>query len=291
MSFLFDLSIRTKLRVTGPDRERFLNGQLTNDMRKVSEGCALHACALNAKGKLNGDLFVTRNNDAFLIDADPDLKDSLLDRLERYVIADDVQLFTVTDQYALFHLLQPGVAASGELKVRSAKRFGQWGHDVWAAAEHHDEILAKFSAQCDFCDADCAEALRIQQGIPRWGRELTDEIIPVEARLDETIDYEKGCYIGQEVISRMKMSGQTNKRLCGLVGLALEPGIKLISAETDGKDAGWITSISDQKELGRRIALGFVRRGFNAPGTKLFAVSATASRPVAAEVVELPFGT
>ena len=82
-----------------------------------------------------------------------------------------------------------------------------------------------------FIDSAAAEVMRIEQGLPRWGRELTDEIIPIEANLERrTIDYEKGCYIGQEVISRIKMSGQTNKRLCGLISLnntPLQPGMKL----------------------------------------------------------------
>jgi aminomethyltransferase len=137
------------------------------------------------------------------------------------------------------------------------------------------------------CDDACAEVLRIERGIPRWGRELTNEIIPVEANLEESsIDYAKGCYIGQEVVSRMKMSGQRNKSLCGLVslsGAALESGAHLTSESDPAKDVGWITSAIKSARLGKEIALGYVKRGYNNAGKNLQA----ASVPVA--VVKLPF--
>jgi folate-binding protein YgfZ len=138
-----------------------------------------------------------------------------------------------------------------------------------------------------FCDDACAEVFRIERGIPRWGRELTNEIIPVEANLEESsIDYAKGCYIGQEVVSRMKMSGQRNKSLCGLVslsGAALESGAHLTSESDPAKDVGWITSATKSARLGKEIGLGFVKRGYNDAGNNLSA----AGIPVA--VVELPF--
>ena len=98
-----------------------------------------------------------------------------------------------------------------------------------------ERVRQELSAMFVFCDEECAEVFRIERGIPRWGRELTDQIIPTEANLEATsIDYSKGCYIGQEVISRIKMSGQTNKRLCGLVsvsGTPLRPGMRLAPSE------------------------------------------------------------
>ena len=135
--------------------------------------------------------------------------------------------------------------------------------------------------------------MRIEQGLPRWGRELTDNIIPIEANLEgRTIDYEKGCYIGQEVISRMKMSGQTNKRLCGLISLddtPLRQGIKLVVPSSSGKEAGWITSATRSARLGKQIALGYVKRGLNDVGTRLDAVSPHVSNAIPVEVVSLPF--
>lgn len=292
MHLFFDLSLRTKLRVAGADSERYLNGQLTNDVRKATNQNTLEACALSAKGKLTAHVFLTRDQGDFLLDADVDLRGTLPQRLERYIIADDVHIEDVTDQFSIFHLL--GVTPpelSGEFKIRAANRFGQSGYDVWAAAERHDELFSDWKDEFRFCDANCTEVLRVERGIPRWGRELTDEIIPIEANLEAgTIDYDKGCYIGQEVISRMKMSGQTNKRLCGLVGNDLERGMKIVSAEPDGKEVGWITSVAESEGLGRRIALGFVRRGFNSPGTELRAIgSAAPAHSIPVQVTDLPF--
>ena len=145
-----------------------------------------------------------------------------------------------------------------------------------------------------FLDAASAEVFRVEEGVPRWGRELTEEIIPIEANLEvRAIDYEKGCYIGQEVISRIKMSGQTNKRLCGLVsfrGAPLLTGMKLTATGAKSKEAGWITSATRSERLGREIALGYVKRGFNSTATRLDAIKPENPSIIArVEIVDLPF--
>ncbi len=302
---LFDLSTRTKLRLSGSDRVRFLNGQITNDARKANANASLSACVLTAKGKLDAFVFMGAEPEAFLLDADPELRGMLAARLERYVIADDVTIEDVTDEFALFHVTGAAEPAEpNDAHWRRSKRFGETGWDLFVRSEEHDQVRQLLAAQHSLCDADEAERWRIEQGIPRWGRELTDQIIPVEANLaDETVDYAKGCYIGQEVISRMKMSGQTNKRLCGLVsldGTALTPDLRLFAAgvaappvagdAVSGREAGWITSAIKSDRLGKEIALGFVKRGFNEPGTRLLARTATDSKGGSeVEVYALPF--
>ena len=294
----FDFSGRTKLRITGNDRVRFMNGQITNDVRKATESVATEACVLNAKGKLTADIFLSAASDCFWVDADPDLRKALPARIERYIIADDVQIDDVTDRFSIFHVLSgaaPDVADCQ--RILSTRRFAETGWDIWADSEFHDAVSQQLSSMFRFFDGASAEILRIEHGIPRWGRELTEEIIPVEANLEEhTIDYEKGCYIGQEVISRIKMSGQTNKRLCGLISLhdtPLRAGMKLASTSANGRQMGWITSATRSERLGKEIALGFVKRGFNTPGTNLDAVvgdeDSGAQAPIHAEVVPLPF--
>jgi folate-binding protein YgfZ len=292
VKLFFDLSSRIKLRVTGADCERFLQGQLTNDIRKATKTRTIEAFVLNAKGKLNAHLFIAGEGGAFLIDAASELRDSLLPRLERYIIADDVKIEDVSDRFAIFHLLgQTAPNFPGEFEVRLANRFAEPGHDIWSAVERRDELVRELSRQFTFCDADRAEIFRIERGIPRWGRELNEEIIPVEANLEtQTIDYDKGCYVGQEVISRMKMSGQSNKRLCGLIGAKLEAGMRLIANTPEAKDVGWITSVAESDLLKKRIALGFVKRGFNLTGTNLRAIAPpNPERVVEAEIVDLPF--
>ncbi len=289
-----DLSARAKFRVTGADRFRFLNGQITNDLRKASDTVAIEACVLNAKGKLNAHIFVATFGETFLVDTEPDLRETLRERFERYVIADDVEIEDVTHKFSLFHLAtkeSPMLEASR--RIVSVRRFATTGWDIWTDPACHDVLRRELSSAFSFMDSAAAEVMRIEQGLPRWGRELTEEIIPIEANLEQrTIDYEKGCYIGQEVISRMKMSGQTNKRLCGLISpddRPLQPGTKLAAPSASGKEAGWITSATRSQRLGKEIALGYVKRGFNNPGTKLEALSLDSPGAIRVEVVSLPF--
>jgi folate-binding protein YgfZ len=286
-----DLSVRAKLRVTGADRFRFLNGQITNDLCKASETVAVEACVLNAKGKLNAHVFIGALGETFLIDVEPELREMLRARLERYVIADDVQIEDVTDEFSLFHVFTEELPALESGRIVSARRFAAKGWDIWSDPARHDAMRDKLASSYLFIDSAAADVMRIEQGRPRWGLELTDEIIPIEANLEErTIDYQKGCYIGQEVISRIKMSGQTNKRLRGLISLnntPLQPGMKLVAPSESAKEVGWITSGTRSPRLGKEIALGYVKRGFNNPATNLNALSLDAAIPV--EVVSLPF--
>ena len=291
-----DFSGRTKLRVTGNDRLRFLNGQITNDVRKAGEEVAVEACVLNAKGKMNAHIFVSAAPDCFWLDADRELREALPVRLERYVIADDVQIENVTDRLSVFHVLSRAAPNLSDCRIVSLRRFAEPGWDIWADAAAHDDVSRQLSSTFDHLDPATAEIMRIEEGIPRWGRELTEEIIPIEANLEErTVDYEKGCYIGQEVISRIKMSGQTNKRLSGLIsldGVPLQAGMRLASAPEKGKEAGWITSATRSEKIGKEIALGYVKRRFNSPSGKLDALAPENSGAVAAipvEVVPLPF--
>jgi len=289
--FFLDLSARAKLRVTGADRFRFLNGQITNDLRKASETFAIEACMLNAKGKVNAHVFIAAFGESFLIDVEPELGETLGARLERYVIADDVRIEDVTDEFSLFHVLAEESPMLEANRVVSVHRLARSGWDIWSGSARQDALRDQLATAFSFIDSAAGEMMRIERGLPRWGRELTDEIIPIEANLESrTIDYEKGCYIGQEVISRMKMSGQTNKRLCGLISLnntPLQLGMKLVAPSASGREAGWITSATRSRQLDKQIALGYVKRGFNDRGTKLETLSPAGAIPV--EVVSLPF--
>ena len=285
----FDFTTRVKLRVTGADRFRFLNGQFTNDIRKATEANSIEGCVLNAKGKMEAHVFLHLDGDSFILDADPTLRSSLQARLERYIIADDVRIEDVTDHWSIFHVLGPAPSSlSSGTGIVSVDRFGEPGVDVWVAANKRNEVAVGLAREFKFCDDKCAEVLRIERGVPRWGRELTNEIIPVEANLEQRcIDYEKGCYIGQEVISRMKMSGQRNKQLVGLRSSGETPlreGMRL--SGPGGKEIGWITSAT--RTADGEIALGYVKRGFNSPGSKIDA-ALTEGSAISMEVVVLPF--
>jgi tRNA-modifying protein YgfZ len=268
-----DLSARAKFRIVGADRFRFLNGQITNDLRKASASVAIEACMLSAKGKTNAHLFIFESDSGFQLDAESELREVLPARLDRYIIADDVQLEDITERFGMFHVIGEALPTlPGEWHAIRATRLGRPGWDFWIDMAEHEAARQKLSASVPFLNNADAEIFRIEMGIPRWGRELTEEIIPVEANLEaRAIDYEKGCYIGQEVISRMKMSGQTNKRLCGIVSSADEPlavGMRLILPGEE-KEVGWITSVTRSARLQKEIALGFVKRGANSIGTRL----------------------
>lgn len=290
----FDLSARAKLRLSGSDGLRYLNGQISNDLRKATEIETIYACVLSAKGKINADVFISADGEAYLIDCDAELREALAARLERYIIADDVVLQDVTEEFALFHIIETEAPGSGSTagKVRRADRFGAPGWDLWIPAGERDARLQDLKTSLSTWDEAGAETLRIERGIPRWGRELTEEIIPTEANLEaRAIDYAKGCYIGQEVISRIKMSGQTNKRLCGFVVESeklVGAGTRLLSEEE--KDVGWITSATFSERLGRQIALGFLKRGFQEPGLQFSTRHLESVAPsVVVRVTALPF--
>jgi folate-binding protein YgfZ len=293
---LIDLSARAKFRIAGPDRFRFLNGQITNDLRKANAGTAIEACVLSAKGKTNAHLFISESDAGFQLDAESELRETLAARLERYIIADDVQLEDITDQFAILHLIgETPPALPNDWRAIRASRLGRPGWDFWIDIAQHAAALKQLSALFPLLNGADAETFRIEAGIPLWGRELTEEIIPIEANLEaRAIDYEKGCYIGQEVISRMKMSGQTNKRLCGIVSLAGEPlatDMRLVLPAGE-KEVGWITSVTRSERLQKEIALGFVKRGANSIGTQLEARRSQNSgrtSTISVEIVAVPF--
>ena len=242
---------------------------------------------LNAKGHLDVHLFLFATPNDIWIDADEELREQLRLRLERYVIADDVVIEDVTGQFALFHMLgesEPKTAGA-KFSPRS-RRLGSEGWDLWvesAAAEKTRNVLA---ADYRAMDESEWEVLRVENGIPRWGRELTPEIIPPEANLEaRAIDYEKGCYIGQEVISRMKMSGQSRQRLCGLTSeTALVPGT---GVRAGTKVVGRITSAVFSQRMNSYIALAIIKRGYTEPGTLLVTLADGAETRV--RIVTLPF--
>ena len=125
-----DLSERAKFQITGTDRVRFLNGQITNDLRKATEKVAIEACVLNAKGKMNAHIFVSALAECFSVDAEQELRETLRTRLERYVIADDVQIEDVTDQFSLFHVLSEESPTLDHGRIVSVRRFAEQGCDV-----------------------------------------------------------------------------------------------------------------------------------------------------------------
>ena len=243
----FVLGDRTRVRVTGGDRLRYLNGQLSNDLRSLVPGEAMPALLLTAKGKLCADVFVWIDGESLIVEADALLEEALPARLERYAVSDDVAfelLPSVTERCHVF-----GSVSAGRDGLRT-RRLGVEGVDV--ASPPHDLPEA---------GRDEVELLRIERGLPRWGRELSEETLAQEVGLDRTaVDFNKGCYVGQEVISRIHSVGRVNRHLCGFVG-DFDPSRAGAATLVDagGRKAGRLTSATYHPELGKTVALGFLQ--------------------------------
>ena len=238
---------RTRVRVIGADRLRYLNGQLSNDLRRLAPGEAIAALVLTAKGKLCADLFVWIDGDALIVEADASLEESLPVRLERYAVSDDVAFELMPEDPLRCHVF--GSLPAGEKSVR-IRRLGVEGVDLSNAPENLMEA-----------GKDEIELLRIERGIPRWGNELSEDTLPQEAGLDQiAVDFKKGCYVGQEVVSRIHSVGRVNRRLCGFVG-NFDPfkasGATLLAS--GGHKAGLLTSIAYHPELQQTVSLGYVQ--------------------------------
>jgi folate-binding protein YgfZ len=267
-----DLSGRCKLRLTGADRVRFLNGQVTANVTRLGPGHALPACITTAKGKLCGEAILHATADALLVDADASLRATLPARLERYLISDDVAIEDLTDSLHLIHLLG-AVAPGADLTAHcvAADRVRRFGHDGWDLLLLPAAFAAVWpSLTRDLVELDPAlqEVIRIEAGVPRWGAELDEDTLPAEAGLDHThIDYHKGCYIGQEVISRLKSVGHVNRQLTGLIsrGGPLAPGAALFAPGDDARPIGSVTSGAFSFALEKHVALGYLRRGAGFP--------------------------
>ncbi len=230
-----DLSDRILIELSGPDARRYLNGQCTNDIQKLAVGQSCHACVLTAKGKMCGDVWVTSlAPERFRLDAHASLAESLPMRLERYLIADDAVLETLDSppRPRLFHWI-PGATEGPDLEPEAeaqaeAFRFHKPGKDYWLSA--NATAPASLSAAA-------ADELRILSGRPSWGHELNENSIPVEAGLEPvSIRYDKGCYIGQEVISRIKSIGRVNRSLYLLeipLKAAPEPGTEIFATSAE----------------------------------------------------------
>ena len=245
---------RTVLRMIGPDRTRFLSGQITQDVSLATETEATYTCILNAKGHLDGVCHLRVYEDSYLLDAPLALREPLMARLERYVIADDVEIFDESDDWIITHLLAypdyPRAALTWE-----TTRLGERGLDIFSRSNISIEGITVATEQHH-------EWLRVSRGIPEWGFELHSGQMPREADLeDNTVSYDKGCYIGQEVISRMKRSGRARQYLTQfLVPPDTSTPCLLYS---DGIEAGQITSMTSIKRSEQgHLALGFRRRKF-----------------------------
>ena len=246
----FEVANRARFELRGPDAIRYLNGQVSIDIARLSPGKARPACLLTAKGKLCAPLLIWRQGDSLIIEGPSELSQTIQARLERYIIADDVELLPAAQPDPLFHLLSSSPAPS-----LAIDRIGLLGFDT----TEKPVGLPEFSSEE-------IEFLRINRGVAIWGRELTEDTLPQEARLEErAVDFDKGCYVGQETVSRLKSVGRVNKRLHGFLGSSKLPaGVSLFLRPPGdpATTAGQITSHARDFDMAQTAALGYLNRQF-----------------------------
>ncbi|MDQ8189495.1 YgfZ/GcvT domain-containing protein [Roseibacillus persicicus] len=254
MSTSFILTQLTHLRFRGPDAERYLSGQITQQVSDLPLDCSRYTFVCDAKGRILFDAHVRRDEQGFLLSVCGGDKDEIFARMDRYLIADDCELSDESDEWVVQHTLLDGKEEC------AVNRFGSWGRDEYQRGEERKDMIGS--------DPDQLEILRISNGVAR----IPDlaGALPAETGLeDEAISFHKGCYLGQEVISRMKRAGRTNRKL---VSFFLEqPAEKLplsFYAEPQKKALLEVTSATTEGLDGKFPALGYLSSRYE-PGTLL----------------------
>ena len=245
----YELPPRALLIVTGEDRIRYLNGQLSIDIRRLAQNTSRTACLLTAKGKLCAHVRIWPHSDSLIVETLPDLAEAVQARLERYIIADDVSISLLPETHPVYHVIGLHPLDSSIF----SNRLGGEGYDTF---EKPINIPAM--------TPDSIERLRIIHGVPTWNSEMNEDTLPQEARLETTsVDFDKGCYVGQEVVSRLKSVGRVNKRLHGFLGTFETPAQIRLQLTPEGRpetSAGHITSTIPHFDMAQTLALGYLNR-------------------------------
>jgi len=316
-----DLSYQGRLRLTGEDRAKFLHRIISNDVESLSVGQGNYATLLTHRGKIIADMNVHVLEDAIGLNTAPETTDSLFKELDKYIIADDVELSVLTAETGAIAVHGPkspeivqsvlGITDLGTLVQHHnrfcnvdfpqgwqwivcvrADRTGEIGYHLYTSADALAWLWERLIAEGEAVQPvgwDALESLRIEAGIPRYGTELTDTVIPLEAELEHAINFEKGCYIGQEIVARMKYRGHPNRLLRGLEihdANVPEQNDRIFSNE---KEVGWITSATYSPTFEKPIALGYVRTAVTMEGSRV--QIETSAGLVNGTVVLLPFLT
>lgn len=291
---VFVLDERGLLEISGSDSRRWLNGMVSNDIASLREGPEHSGCpalVLSNKGRILAECHVLGVGESFWIELRRELAAPIAERLGRFVIADDVTIADRSNEIARFGVEGPRAGEAVEVALGRAfsdlapgacvrwmegeselvvARFGWSGEDsfqVFIPLAAASAVRSRLERTAPIASARALEVLRIEAGIPRSGAELSEEILPPEARLEASISYTKGCYTGQEIVARLRSRGHVNHLLVGLrfEGDPPERGTPL---DAKGKRVGEITSAAVSPHAGA-IGLGFVRVGHDEPGTVL----------------------
>jgi tRNA-modifying protein YgfZ len=231
-----DVSARGRIRVTGEDRARLIHALTTNHIQQMKPGDQVYAFFLTAQGRIIADCYISCYEDYLLLDFEPDVRQSIIEHIDHYIIADDVTLEDVTGStFAL---------------VAAGKR-------LYGAIAEKDQTIASLGLV--EASVEDFEAYRIEQFHPVFGRDFSSSTLPQETGLAYALHFNKGCYLGQEIVERIRSRGHVNKTLVGVrAGSTLAVGAKV---HFGGEEVGHVTSASNT------CAIAMVRVVASKPGT------------------------
>src|SRR6266852_7136275 len=286
---LYDLSGSAKIAVTGGGRVRWLNGMVTNNVRDLAPGHGVYAFMLNAQGRIQADLYVFQRRDSLLVDTEHGQLEKVLQLFDRYIIADDVEIADVSDKLTALgltgpesrHVLERTCIAVPDLKhLRFADvawkektitllRSGEEAREswqVWIAPEHAGELWAALlKAGARPIGTSALNLFRIARGSPQFGVDIRERDLPQETGQTRALNFTKGCYLGQEIVERIRSRGSVHRKFTAFVveGTLPDVGAKILAAsEKEEKEVGEITSSAILPLPGgdRPVALGYLRR-------------------------------
>lgn len=277
-----DLSARGKIRVTGEDRARLLHAMTTNNIQALTPGQGCYALFLNAQGRILGEANVLCFEDHLLLDTEPELLAKIHEHLDRYIIADDVTLENVTAQMDTVALDGPN-AATALTRLGAPVPEALWSHAPWGAGtvQRTAEGFHLFFPKRQTPDlgvpeatGEEARAVRIEHGRPRYGEEVTERNLVQETGLMRAVSFTKGCYLGQEIVERVRSRGQVHKQLRTLeidTKDLPEPGTKVTS---EGTEIGEVVSSAYSPALGRTVAMAFLKNSVSDTDLRINGASA-----------------
>lgn len=291
-----DVSDRGRIKATGEDRARLLHAMTTNDVGQLAPGAGCYAYFLNAQGRILADVNLLCRPDHFLLDTEPETLEKVYQHLDKFIIADDVTLEDLTGSVAAIAL--EGPQSAGILQGMGAPapdtEYGnaEWGRRLVARltvtggpgfllivpVDEKQTLIAQIEgAGAVAADREAFRIVRIENGRPRYGEDITERYLAQEANQARALHFSKGCYLGQEIVERVRSRGQVHRVLMPLRIEAVEapaPGTKL---QINGANAGEITSAVYSPALGKVAALGYVRTEHARPEEQLMMGDATAT--------------
>ncbi len=299
---VYDLGFRSKISLTGADRTRWLNGMVTNNIRDLAVSHGLYAFLLNPQGHILGDLHAYNRGESITVDTDSGQVEKILATFDHYIIMDDVEVKNLTEELTALGiggprtrevLLAAGFAIPDmqPLQLESVSWKGVEGtlvrgedeqrdtYEIWIAPGSVRQLWdALRAAGAAAVGSEALEMARIEAGVPRYGVDIRERDLPQETEQARALNFNKGCYVGQEIVERIRSRGAVHRKFSGFLADASEqilPGAKVVSGE---KEVGEITSASTlQLAAGKKtVALGYIRREIGTPGREVTIGTATA---------------